>query len=98
MRNGKSRAPRLSLALLALLLAASGPVDTIPAGHGYGAANAGGTGKLPPGPAAKPGSPHRTGPRGQGGVAGGGGPATGSKAGASAGNVETGGTEGAGSR
>ncbi len=92
-----SRERRLSVLLAAFLLAQSGAVNTIPQGEGYGAANAGGTGKLPPGPGETQ-PPRQTGTDGLGRVAGPGGPATGQDAGGSAGNVETGGSEGAGSR
>ncbi len=81
------------------LLPLSGAINTIPEGEGYGAANARGTGKVPPGPggaqaAALPVT--KQGQPGHGAIAGPGGAATGSGAGSSAGNVETGGTEGAG--
>ncbi len=107
MSRTRSRARRLSLAVTTLLLAGGGPgwaqdgaVNTIPTGQGYGAADAGRTGKLPPGPAAGQDGLGMTptGKPGVGGIAGPGGPATGDAAGSSARSVETGGTEGAGSR
>lgn len=156
MRTRRSRVLRRSLLIaMVLVLAGAGPgwaqgaaVNLIPTGHGYGAANAGRTGRLPPGPSAKhrhaahrrrhhrrrrsahalntipyhhgygaanagavgrlPSGPLAgrkgmgmtiTGRPGFGGIAGpGSAPATGGLAGSSARNVETGGTEGAGSR
>ena len=110
MNRSKARR-REVIAVAALLLCAAvpatvsaqeaapdGALNTIPTGEGYGAADAGRTGKLPPGPAPGQFSVKRTGKPGHGGIAGAGGPATGAAAGASVGSVETGGTEGAGSR
>jgi hypothetical protein len=76
-----------------------GSINTIPEGEGYGAANARGTGKVPPGPQGAQAASlpvTEVGKPGQNAVAGPGGVATGSEAGSSAGSVETGGTEGAG--
>lgn len=97
---------RRSFALMVLLCsvcsswAQSGPLNSIPTGHGYGAANAGRTGKLPPGPAVgqRGFRVTRGGKAGQGTIAGAGSAATGAEAGGSTGNVGTGGTEGAGTR
>jgi hypothetical protein len=105
MRAQRSRARRLSLVVVATCgcaagsaLAQPGALDTIPTGHGYGAADAGRTGKLPPGPAPGQLAPKQHGTPGQGKVAGSGGAATGATAGGAFGNVGSGGTEGAGSR
>jgi hypothetical protein len=78
-----------------------GAINTIPEDQGYGAANAHGTGKVPAGPADEEGGDlsvlRQVGKPGIGSVAGPGGAPPGANAGRRREDVETGGTEGAGS-
>jgi hypothetical protein len=92
-----------AVGLLVLLASAgaawadSAAVNTIPQHEGYGAANAGGAGKLPQGPMPKSSQGEAQGKPGQGVISGAGGKSTGAAAATSTEGEGTGDTAGAGS-